>query len=349
MKSLAFDVLSGQYMCFVVGKPNGMEQAVEKPVTWEEARKLSHLTFTVSKRQLIHPNGSGDKINAYGIFRDDNDKFFATVGSVYLPLQFEYAFTFVDSLIGEAGGSHYESAGALGDGNVFWVLVRCPACDFFINGTDDINKAHVLFASSHDGSMATTARLTHINVKRNISLQTALRYANGDVLRIKHTTNAERKLAAAKSLMGQVVLSSQDIAAKLNILAEREMTKESMINTLERVFPGDQSTRRDNVMMRIIALFENNQYDAVPEVKGTAYSLLNAVNSYVDHEKGVRKTGSRKGLSEEMLRAESAVFGTGNDLKENALDILLDETKNNPKHIITPAAQFLSLAYQEGD
>jgi phage/plasmid-like protein (TIGR03299 family) len=338
MKTISFDVLSGQYSCFSVGKPDGISQVTDKPVTWEQTRQLAHMTWTVSKRQLVHPNGSGQKIDAWGIFRDDTDQFFATVGRVYLPLQFEYAFTFCDSLIGEVGGSHYESAGILGEGNVFWVLVRCPAADFFINGTEDFNKAHVLFASSHDGSMATTARLTHINVKRNVSLQTALRYDNGDVLRIKHTTNSERKLAAAKSLMSQVVLSSQDIASKLNLLAEREMTKESMATVLDKVFPGDQSSRRDNVMLRIIDLFENNQGNVVPEVKGTAYSLLNALNSYVDHEKGVRSTCKRKGLSEDKLRAESAVFGSGNDLKEIALDVLLEETKNNPKHIIVPAA-----------
>jgi hypothetical protein len=183
--------------------------------------------------------------------------------------------------------------------------------------------------------MATTARLTHINVKRGTSLQTALRYGNGEVLRIKHTTNAERKLAAAKSLMDQVVLSSQDIQAKLNILAERDMTKESMAEALDQVFPGDQSTRRDNVMLRIIELFDNNQYNVVPEVKGSAYSLLGAINAYVDHEKSVRSTAKRKNLTEDMLRAESAIFGTGNDVKASALDVLLEVTKNNPKHIIT--------------
>jgi phage/plasmid-like protein (TIGR03299 family) len=328
MKPIAFDVLTKQYSSFALGEPNKFSQTIERPVTWADARKLAGLTFTVSKRRLMHPNGFGP-IDAWGIFRDDNDVFLATVGSVYTPVQSEYAFNFCDTLIGDLGASHYESAGVLGKGEAFWVLLRCPSCDFFINGTEEFNKCHLLFSSSHDGSAAAEARLTHVNVKRGVSLQTALRYGSKDALHIKHTTNAEKKLNAAKSLMSQVVLSSHDIQAKLNILAERKITKESLCNSLDRIFPGDQSTRRDNLLMRIISLFD--QDNLVPAVKGTAYALLQAVNTFVDHEKGVRATAKKKGLSVEALRAESAIFGSGNDIKESALGVLLDET--DPAHV----------------
>jgi phage/plasmid-like protein (TIGR03299 family) len=322
MKGLAFDILAKEYMCFVTGKSVGMVNSVDKPVTWEAAMQLAHLTFTVSKRQMKHPNFPDRTIESWGIFRDDTEEFLGHVGRIYKTLQFQYAFNL---LIGEAGGSHYESAGALGRGNQFWVLARVPAADFYVNGTGDQNLAHVLFTSSHDGTIATSARLSHVSVNGSTTLQTALKGTGGAILRIKHTTNAEKKLNAVRNLMEQVVLCSQDIAIKLNMLAEREITKDSMVSILDRVFPGDQGTRHNNVLNRIIDLFEAKS--VVSDTPKNGYDLLGAIAKYVDHEKSVRITRNKKGMTEAMLRAESSVFGKGNDLKEFALGVILEETK----------------------
>jgi phage/plasmid-like protein (TIGR03299 family) len=330
-------------MCFVVGKAwHGLNQTSEKPVTWEEARQMAHLTFTVSKRKLVHPNNPSQFINAWGIFRDDNQQFLATVGGAYTPVQFDYGFQFVDSLMGEAGGSHYESAGALGNGNKYWCLARVPSGDFSIMGTEDKNQCYVLFSSSHDGTMATTARLTQVRVVCNNTLTLALKSGHGTVVKIKHTTNGKDRLEAAKKLMGGVINDSKELEEKLNILARRKLNKDTFLSALMRVFPGDETaTRHNNLLSRIAEIFDSNDNNAIPQIKGTAYNLLNAITNYVDHERGVRITGDKKerGMTESMRRAESAIFGSGNDLKEFALNTLLDETANCPL-IPAPTAYF---------
>lgn len=342
--NLAFDVLANEYMCFVVGEAwHGLNQTAVKPVTWEEARQLAHLTFTVSKRQLRHPNFPDRNIDAYGIFRDDNDAFLATVGSVYNPLQFDHAFSFVDALMGEAGGSHYESAGALGNGNKFWVLARVPGADFSITGTLDAHQMYLLLSSSHDGSISTTARLTGVRVVCQNTLNLAFRKSNGDVFKVKHTTNSDKRLEAAKGIISGAIEDSRELEYKLNMLARRKMTKDSFTTILDRIFPGEsEGKRRNATLTRIADLFESNDEGAIPQIAGSAYALLNSVTNFVDHERGVRITKDKKaqfaGASEEkanaMARAETAIFGSGNDLKENALEIILEETKNNPPLLI---------------
>jgi phage/plasmid-like protein (TIGR03299 family) len=328
---LAFDVLSGEYACFVVGEAwHGLNQTAEKPVTWEEARKLAHLTFTVSKRQLVHPNFPDKLIDAFGIFRDDTQEFLATVGGVYTPMQFDRAFSFVDALMGEAGGSHYESAGALGRGNRYWVLARVPKADFSITGTSDVNQGYLLFTSSHDGSLSTEPRLTHVRVVCQNTLNLALKESTGGFFKIKHTTNGEKRLEAAKDIISGVIADSRDLEYKFNLLAKRNMTKESFTSVLDRIFTGKEGTRRDSTLKIVTELFEKNDDNEIPQIRGSAYNLLNAITNFVDHQKGVRITKSKKGITETMARAESAIFGSGNDLKAFALSVIMEETENNP-------------------
>jgi len=52
---------------------------------------------------------------------------------------------------------------------------------------------------------------------------------------------------------------------------------------------------------------------------GSAYNLLNAITEYVDHFSG-----------NDQSRAKSAMFGAGNDLKEQALEVILEMTAKAP-------------------
>ncbi len=82
---------------------------------WEDAMKQAKLDWTVSKEQhrSARPNAAGEYplIDAYGVYRDDNDQFLGQVGGIFTPIQNLEQFQFVDSLIESVDGAHYVAAG----------------------------------------------------------------------------------------------------------------------------------------------------------------------------------------------------------------------------------------------
>ena len=45
------------------------------------------------------------------------------------------------------------------------------------------------------------------------------------------------------------------------------------------------TTRRTNILRDILTLYDDNDGNAFPEQRGTAYNLLNSITNYVDHER----------------------------------------------------------------
>jgi phage/plasmid-like protein (TIGR03299 family) len=257
------------------------------------------------------------------------------VGDGYTIMQNKSAFDFIDYLLQARNGAHYESAGALGKGERIWVMAKLPDT-IRIAGTEDISKLYLLIATAHDGSMAYTAKL----VAERVVCENTLAVALGEVgaaVRIKHTKSAQARLAMGLKFMASVGNSVQTLNEKMNILASRKLTRESASAVLDRLFPptmnddGSEKTskRRENVLATVLGLFDSNDKNAIPQVRGTAYNMLNAITEYTDHFRPARITDSRKDYSDVQARAENALFGTGEKLKVSALEALLELTADD--------------------
>jgi phage/plasmid-like protein (TIGR03299 family) len=300
---------------------------------WEDAMKLAGLDWQVVKESLQDVNGV--VVPTFGIFREDTRQFLGAVGDQYTPIQNRYAFDFCDTLIAANGGTKYESAGALYQGQTVWCLARIPKGDGEIVPGDK-QEMYLLFTSSHDGSKSATAKLVTVRVVCNNTLQMALR-GGGQAIKIRHMPSAEKKLDFAKTFLSAAVKQADDVRAKLRELAERNMTKNTFTSILDRIFPVKKeeekvNTRRDNTLAEIATLYQaNDGKDGIPSIQGSAYNLLNAITQWTDHKRGVRLTDKRAGMNEESARAENALFGTGSMLKENALEIILEETEKNSR------------------
>ena len=308
-------------------------QRTENAVTWSEAQKLAGLDWTVTKEQLYLPvNGDFVHVPTWGIVRSSDGAYLGTVGAQYQIIQNVEAFDFVDTLLEAESGSHYESAGALGNGERIWCLARVPHT-ITVAG-EDKSEVFLLFTTSHDGSMAATAKMSTVRVVCQNTLNMALS-ANGAMVRVKHTRDAQRKMDHARRLMEGVGVDAKKLEEKLNLLAARRMTRESMTAIFDRLFPkpkeADQNTtRRENVLADVLRLYESNDKNAFPQIRGTAYNLLNAITEYTDHERTARITDGRKGYSVSQARAENALVGTGDKLKQDALEYILESTVGAP-------------------
>ena len=251
-------------------------QIVDGAQSWQEAMRLAQLDWTVDKHQLMSPI-DGSFVDSWGIFRNDNYEMLGAVGSGYTPIQNEYAFNFVDSLIGEENKAHYVSAGALGNGEVIWCLAQIG--DGFEVVAGDKSDTYLLFTTSHDGSKSATCKLTTVRVVCNNTLNQALRM-QGESTRIKHTKNAEVKFNAAKELISTATDKINDLEWKLRELSKRKVNKQSMTSIMKKLY-GDyeESKRSENKVVEILELFESNDNDTFKQIRGTGYNLLKCVLS----------------------------------------------------------------------
>jgi phage/plasmid-like protein (TIGR03299 family) len=312
---------------------------VDQALSWEDAMGQALLDWEVEKYQF-NSSLTGLAVDAYGIYRADTKDFLGAVGGNYTPIQNRYAFSFVDAILEADGHAHYESAGALGKGERIWCLAKVNG-EIRIQGTDDTSNTYLLFTTSHDGSLAATCKLTTVRVVCNNTLARALT-GKGAQMRVKHTQGAKGRLEEARRLMTGVNVQVKDIETKFNELAQRAVTKESFTSVMKQLFgdweiPGANTTRTENKIKEIAQLFRSNDKDTIPEIKGSAYNLLNAITEYTDHYSPFRKTEARDGMTDDAIRSENALFGTGAALKEQALEVIYNTTSNDPRREIVRA------------
>jgi phage/plasmid-like protein (TIGR03299 family) len=330
-----------------------------KYMTWEEAAKAGGADFQVIKERLEF---MGVFVDAWGTFRVDlsvpkglekkairrtlgeNETEYLTmlgnVGEGYEPIQQADGFRLLDGLVGSINGAHYETVGTLDFGRIVWGQVN-P--NISIRVGDDESKVYLTFQTSHDGSKATEVYETGTRVVCRNTFRMAQLKKLGQRLRVKHTRNAAKRMENWQAELEEIQHAALDTQDKLVYLANKKVTKVSLTNIMDKLFPKKQtdegeesSTRRDNILAAVLQRYDDNDGNVFPEQRGTAYNLWNAVTGYVDHDR------SSKGDQ----RAESATFGSGATMKANALQMILDEAEDMPRiqeSVEIPAGLFSSL------
>jgi phage/plasmid-like protein (TIGR03299 family) len=302
--------------------------------TTEELLADEGFQYSVFKSQLH--DGLGRLVEAYGTFRWDYKdrakgdkaaaKFLGVVGKDYEVMQHQEGFRTIDALMRTADGAHYETAGVLGNGEKVWALA-----DLGLTAKvgDDVQHGYLLFSTSHDRSMSHNYRLVMERVVCENTLQIAMGERTKASLTIRHTKNAMNKLVDARAALDSMGADIARMEDKLNFLASRRMTRESITSILDRLYPkvknidtGEEkdTTRRNNILEDILETYEMNDGNAFPQQRGTSYNLLNAITNYVDHQRSSRDDN----------RAESALFGTGSEIKSRALDLIIAESEKLP-------------------
>lgn len=304
--------------------------------TWTEILAHGGLDFEVIKDRLEH---NRVLVNAWGMFRSDNGVFLGTVGEDYQPIQHALGFEMIDALVASKDGAHYETAGVLGAGETVWGLADLALT---MRVGEDVQKGYLLFSTSHDGSMSHTYRTCLTRVVCQNTLNVALGERSKGLFKVRHTKNAVSRLTDAHKALQAIEADTLTIEAKLNFLASRKVTRESMQSIFDRLFPVAKkadgkdvdTTRRDNVLTAVLANYESNDRNTFVEQRGSAYNLLNAITEYTDHERSSR--GDR--------RQESALFGSGDVLKSRAFEYVLEAANGMPmlqtETVYAPAPAF---------
>lgn len=299
-----------------------------KYMTWAEILAAGGLDFDVNKEPLY--DRDGNVVSAWGTFRSDNHAFLGAVGEWYTVINHAAGFEMIDALVASVDGAHYETAGVLGEGEMVWGLADLQLA---ARVGDDVQNGYLLFSTSHDGTLSHTYRTCLTRVVCNNTLNVALGEKTKSVFKIRHSKNSVDKLQDAHAALATIQDDVQTMEQKLNFLASRKVTRDSMTDIFDRLFPvrmgGNgqpvNQTRRENNLAEILAVYEANDNNTFPEQRGTAYNLLNAFTNYTDHS---RSSHNAKGNG--TGRSESAMFGSGDRLKTNALEVIMQAADGMP-------------------
>lgn len=185
------------------------------------------------------------------------------------------------------------AAGLLRDGAQAFVQVSIPDT---ITTTEGVTfKPNLLAVTSYDGSLATTYKRTITNTVCDNTMGMALR-EDGQQYKLKHTRNSGLKIMEARDALEMVYATADDFAAEVTALTSIEVSDGDWSKFLDEIAPqvdekGEVKTGRALTMAdkKREELSQLWNYDArVSPWKGTAYGVVQAMNTHAHHLQTVR-------------------------------------------------------------
>ena len=305
------DFSTGQAAIAYTGRVpwHGYGQRVTEDISLDEWRRLAGLDFEVQSKTVRFHDGYGHVTipKKLCLVRSDNSAPLSVVSDRYKVVQPKEILEFFESVI-EENGFKMSTAGALKEGRRVWAMADCGE-DFSI-GEDHVG-AHLLLATSYDGTFATTAQFTSIRVVCNNTLGFSLDSGGeGGIVRIPHTQDFNRW--DIKASLGFDV-NWQRFQDQIQRLSSHEVTDREALNYFLAVVGVTEDecaegTQLNNVK-KLMNLFTSGPGAKLPSSQNTLWGALNAVTFLVDHCRAAANTGNR---------FDSAAFGGGAALKRAA-------------------------------
>lgn len=326
---------------------HGLGTVVSSAPSSREAFRLAGLDWDVETRELFY-SGIGDAgqpiynpiADRVATVRADTGLCLGVVSRNYQIVQNSELFTWCDQLVG-SGDVRYESAGALKDGRIVWVLARLPEKHDFITDGDQLAR-YLLMYNSHDGSNSVTILPTSVRVVcwNTISLADpsiqadaaadssatqaiAANRGRGGIIRINHTRNLRMKLDDARRILQRADATFDAFAEQARKLAQVRITQAQFEAFLEELVPtpatGLVPTGRRKTRERITDLYLNGAEQET--CRGTAWGALNAVTHFIDHDWSSRAKDPQARKSNTLY---SVWFGNAGGFKEEARKLAME-------------------------
>ena len=299
---------------------HGYGEPMNDDVSLDEWRVQAGLDWEVEPRQVLYcPQPTVNPLRQAILprrkilVRSDNSQPLSVVSDRYKVVQPKQVIEFFESVIKE-NGFKMSTAGSLRDGKRVWAMADCGK-DFYVNG--DKVGAHLLLATSYDGTFATTAQFTSIRVVCNNTLGFSLeRGGEGGIVRIPHTQDFKQW-----DIKNQLGFNVSWIAFRDNVmnLASHKVTKREALDYFLTVMGVTEEEAADGKQLsnvkKLISLYESGPGAKLPSAQDTLWGALNAVTFLADHCRAAANTGNR---------FDSASFGGGAALKRKAFKLAVD-------------------------
>jgi phage/plasmid-like protein (TIGR03299 family) len=289
----------------------------ESVITADQALKLGGMDWQVDMfPQPVRIDRSGMRGSEYveDIRLVETDTF-ATVRSTddfvlgsgfssrYTPIQNREAFAFFDAVVRDREAK-YETAGTLNKGRVVFLTAKL-AKDIMVGGVDKVDT-YLVFATSHDGSMAFKGMVTPVRVVCRNTLNLASQQATQQFT-VRHTGKLDGKLDEARRALGITFEYLDDFQKKADLLIQQEMTKKQFEELVRAVFPDKEAEKNGFFTPEQATLISNLESSPTLDdsFRYTKWGALNAIGERYEWGKRFRVGDDRQAES----RVMSSVFG----------------------------------------
>jgi phage/plasmid-like protein (TIGR03299 family) len=270
---------------------HGLGTIVAEAPDSKAALSYAGLDWNVLQREVFTEEG----LRIPGYYANVRDSDFSTLGIVserYKVVQNQEAFAFTDQLLGE--GVTYETAGALQNGRIVWILAKMP--EKYIIAGDEITP-YLVVMNSHNGSTGLHAALTPIRVVCQNTLNLALSTAKRSWT-TRHTENIFGRINEAEKTLFMAESYMTELGKEIDHLNQIKLTDSKVIRMMESFYPASPElgeTQRNNNQKLLDDI--KQRYFEAPDLAGVGkngYRFINAVSDFVTHVEPVRKTKNYK-------------------------------------------------------
>ena len=295
-------------------------EAVKVPVFAEFPADVETMTgFDADGTPIRHSEIPG----LVAVARNDTNHVFKIFTDGYEPHQYnEWLTGAVSNLLGDT--LKITSAGLLKQGAVAWVEVSVP--ETIHDGKTGFSyRPNLLAATSLDGSLSTTYTRTVTATVCDNTMAAALSEGRDQRVKIKHSRHSGLRIDEAREALSLVTEVVEDFTAALHTLTEQTVTDRQWFAFLDEWQKEARGGKDVPVAGRGLTLHENQRealnsmyfHDSrVSDWKGTAFGVVQAINTWQQHEAPV------KGASRQDRNAEAAVRGKFEALDNGTVAIL---------------------------
>lgn len=333
---------------FVSGvKPwHGLGFEIPLDASLDDMRKAAGLEWSVTKTpahfHTSHTLDSNGKITAYNspavpyrgrhvLYRNDTLAPLGICGDGYNVVQPAEIFEFMHRVL-QAAGFSIHTAGSINGGAKIWALAQVGPGATIIG--HDVVRPYLLAATSYDGSLSSTFKLTAIEVVCDNTLtasagsaykldnggQTESDRTKGPVVHSVRVPHSKKpNFEAITQQLGIVVSAWDRFIIEARLLAGQKVDEKFNREFLKSLLPAP---KKDGIVGKVEDTVAFKELMAVitgeipsrrdPEATGTAWGTLAAVTWYIDHIRGRDRT-----------RLNNAWFGEGDAMKTKAKDALV--------------------------
>lgn len=296
--------------------PIPVEDVQSRLFDWSAESRRVAVEVPADPESMTHLNGEGHAAKwvslegRQAIARSDNDHVMGIFTAGYERHQYnEWLLTSVANILDDS--LSISSAGLLRGGAIAWVEVSMPAAIMTPEGVEF--RPNLLATTSFDGSIATTFKRTITATICDNTREMALG-ERGQQVKVKHSRNSALKLAEARSALEIVHRTGDEFAAEVAKLCRIDVDERAWAQFLDIHAPLTDPVTRERLEGRSLSIVTSkrdalqNLYRSDERVEpwiGTAYGVLQAVNTWEHHNSVVR--GATR-PERNMLRTVSGDF-----------------------------------------
>lgn len=320
-------------MAYVGDKPwHGLGEELPEGQTIEQWMVAAGMDWKVQRAKVRYATEREQAGNDFAewpeqhvLMRSDSKAPLAIVSDKFEIVQPREILEFFRDLT-EAAGFKLQTAGTLHGGRKFWALASIGAQDAIIG--NDLVKGNLLLATAADGTMKTTAKNVTERVVCANTLAIAMSEKGAPSVAVSHRSefdaaavkrqlgatvrNFEQFIVDARALANRTVSSVEAQAFVAKLLGEAEGSEDfaGLLRGKARI-NNEQVAKRSRNYTGILELFNGAGIGANMEgSRGTAWGLVNSVTEWQDRHVRAVNDGNR---------LDSAWFGAGDDLKQDAM------------------------------